>query len=102
MTPRRHIIPVFVPHLGFLNDCVFCNQKRISGTLVPATPQTVSRAIEGAQFSKDDVAVKQLAFFGGSFTAIPIPEQEALLRAAQSFKAERPGRIASTGRHSAA
>jgi histone acetyltransferase (RNA polymerase elongator complex component) len=71
-----------------LNDCVFCNQKRISGTLVPATPQTVSRAIEGAQFSKDDVAVKQLAFFGGSFTAIPIPEQEALLRAAQSFLAE--------------
>ena len=88
MTPRRHIIPVFVPHFGCLNECVFCNQKRISGTLEPATPRTVSRAIESAQFLKEDGAVKQLAFFGGSFTAIPIPEQEALLGAAQPFLAE--------------
>lgn len=88
MTPRRHVIPVFVPHLGCRNDCVFCNQKRISGALEPATPETVSRAIESAQFLKEDGTVKQLAFFGGSFTAIPAPEQDALLRAAQPFLAK--------------
>ncbi|SHH63557.1 Radical_SAM C-terminal domain-containing protein [Sporobacter termitidis DSM 10068] len=85
MTPRRHVIPVFVPHLGCPNDCVFCNQRRISGALQPATPETVRRAVESAAFLKDDGAPKQLAFYGGSFTAIPVPEQEALLGAAQDF-----------------
>lgn len=28
---KRYIIPIFVPHLGCPNDCVFCNQKSISG-----------------------------------------------------------------------
>ena len=28
----RHInIPVFIPHLGCPNQCIFCNQKYISG-----------------------------------------------------------------------
>ena len=28
----RHInIPIFIPHLGCPNQCVFCNQKYISG-----------------------------------------------------------------------
>ena len=28
---RQYIIPIFVPHLGCPNDCIFCNQKSISG-----------------------------------------------------------------------
>ena len=28
---KQYIIPIFVPHLGCPNDCVFCNQKSISG-----------------------------------------------------------------------
>ena len=28
---KKYVIPVFVPHLGCPNDCVFCNQKSISG-----------------------------------------------------------------------
>ncbi len=82
MTPRRRVIPVFVPHLGCPNDCVFCNQRRISGQLRPATPETVSEAIAGipADFP-EDVPI-QLAFYGGSFTAIPEDEQDALLSAA--------------------
>ena len=28
---KRYIIPIFVPHLGCPNDCVFCKQKSISG-----------------------------------------------------------------------
>ena len=36
MSARENIIPVFVPHLGCPNDCVFCNQRKISGSLFPA------------------------------------------------------------------
>ncbi|NLA86763.1 MAG: radical SAM protein [Clostridiales bacterium] len=84
MKPKRHIIPVFVPHLGCPNDCVFCNQRRISGILEPAAPGTVRRVIKNIQEMPDE-AEKQLAFYGGSFTAIPVCQQKALLEAAQPF-----------------
>jgi histone acetyltransferase (RNA polymerase elongator complex component) len=84
MKPKRHVIPVFVPHLGCPNDCVFCNQRRISGRYEPATPDTVRRVLENLPDMPED-GQKQLAFFGGSFTAISVDEQAALLEAAQPF-----------------
>ena len=45
MTPRRRIIPLFIPHLGCPNDCVFCNQKRISGSRFPVSAHTVSERL---------------------------------------------------------
>ena len=88
MSARQTIIPVFVPHVGCPNDCVFCNQRRISGVVRPITPEEVSRAIcEGAAITPDGVQ-RQLAFYGGSFTAIPEAEQIALLEAAQPYLAD--------------
>ncbi len=85
MSARQTIIPVFVPHVGCPNDCVFCNQRRISGTLSPITPGQVSAAIEqGAAITPQGVE-RQLAFYGGSFTAIPAQAQEALLGAAKPY-----------------
>lgn len=82
--PRQRIIPVFVPHLGCPNDCVFCNQRHISGQLTPATAQTVHEAIAYAlQTGLKEPA--QLAFYGGSFTAIPTEMQESLLGAAAGY-----------------
>ena len=83
MSARESIIPVFVPHLGCPNDCVFCNQRRISGTQQPATAQTVKEAIKQAAALPRNGAKRQLAFYGGSFTAIPAAEQTALLSAAK-------------------
>ena len=83
MSARESIIPVFVPHLGCPNDCVFCNQRRISGAQQPATAQTVKEAIEQAAALPRNGAKRQLAFYGGSFTAIPAAEQTALLSAAK-------------------
>ena len=79
---RNSIIPVFIPHLGCPHDCVFCNQKRISGSLLPACPEDVKREIEAALSICENA---ELAFYGGSFTAIPIEEQRALLDAAAPY-----------------
>lgn len=78
---RNRIIPIFVPHLGCPYHCVFCNQIRIAGQEKPASAEDVHNAIEG--FDMDDYEV---AFYGGSFTAIPEKMQDELLGAASGFK----------------
>lgn len=85
MSARKQIIPIFIPHLGCPHDCVFCNQKRISGSLLPAAPEDVRSGIEEALKSGGSGEAMQLAFYGGSFTAIPEAEQTALLEAAQPY-----------------
>lgn len=85
MSARKQIIPVFIPHLGCPHDCVFCNQKRISGSLLPAGPEDVRSAIQQALLRLPENSAPQLAFYGGSFTAIPAEEQEALLGAAKPY-----------------
>lgn len=84
MSARAQIIPVFVPHAGCPHDCVFCNQRRIAGQSERATAKTVIQALEQAA-ALPRGAKRQLAFYGGSFTAIPASEQEELLTAAQPY-----------------
>ncbi|MBO6010647.1 MAG: radical SAM protein, partial [Oscillospiraceae bacterium] len=93
MTPKRRIIPVFVPHVGCPNNCVFCDQKKISGAAAPATPDDVARAIENAAAVVPEGETAELAFYGGSFTAIPAAEQEALLAAARRYDFIGPIRV---------
>lgn len=93
MTPKRVIIPVFVPHAGCPNDCVFCNQRRISGALRPADEHDVAEAIESARGKLRPGTPAELAFYGGSFTAIPSEQQKRLLGAALPFV--RSGEISS-------
>lgn len=85
MTARARIIPIFVPHLGCPNDCVFCNQRRISGAQAPASAMSVRAELTAALGRLSAGESAQLAFYGGSFTAIPAAEQEELLLAAQPF-----------------
>ncbi len=82
MSARACILPVFVPHQGCPHACVFCNQRHISGETGIANADTVKRAIAEAALPPNG-AKRQLAFYGGSFTAIPVPRQEELLGAAK-------------------
>lgn len=91
MSARASILPVFVPHLGCPHACVFCNQRRISGAQRAATAEDVRNTIRNAAAFLPRGGKRQLAFYGGSFTAIPAAEQEALLGAAQ--EAMRRGEI---------
>ena len=83
MSARAFILPVFVPHWGCPHACVFCNQRRISGAAMPARAEDVKKAIQEAAAFLPKGGKRQLAFYGGSFTAIPVKEQEALLGAAK-------------------
>ena len=83
---NKYVIPVFVPHLGCPNDCIFCNQKSISGKIKPITKKDVRETIDMYLESfKDKDAYKEIAFFGGSFTGIEINKQEKLLSVAYEY-----------------
>ena len=44
---KKHaIIPIFIPHEGCPNDCVFCNQKIITARNKPVTTSDVQNLIE--------------------------------------------------------
>ena len=82
---KQYIIPIFVPHLGCPNDCVFCNQKSISGESKQVTKEDVKKIIEEhLKYVKEDSKV-EVAFFGGSFTGIEEAKQEELLSAAYEY-----------------
>lgn len=74
------IIPVFIPHLGCPHDCVFCNQRSISGAQDLPTDEEIITQIENYKKISENYDEIQLAFFGGSFTAIPVEQQEHFLR----------------------
>ncbi len=77
---RKYNIPIFVPHKGCPYDCVFCNQKRITGNLRETTPLDVTDTIEEYLKTLPDCdRTIEVAFFGGSFTGIPLSEQSALM-----------------------
>ncbi len=67
----RHInIPIFIPHMGCPNNCVFCNQRRISGKTefdITSVGDELSRAVSTIDYNSAEV---EIAFFGGSFTGI--------------------------------
>ena len=76
-------IAVFVPHRGCPQQCSFCNQHIISGAAAQPTAADVDRACEQAKKGVHAGDTVQLAFFGGSFTAIARGEMLELLTAAK-------------------
>lgn len=83
---KQYVIPIFVPHLGCPNDCIFCNQKSISGQKSNMTKEKAKEIIENYLKSIDkENAQIEIAFFGGSFTAIEEERQEELLQVASEF-----------------
>lgn len=88
---KHYIIPVFIPHLGCLHQCIFCNQKKITGCQTPVTPEQVNSVIYERLNSINQKRWIEVAFYGGSFTALPISIQNELL--APASQALRNGSI---------
>ena len=81
----RHVnIPVFIPHLGCPNQCVFCNQREISG-VQEFIAEDVIPIIDSALRTIEDDAEVEIAFFGGSFTGINPELMISLLKIANGY-----------------
>lgn len=85
MSGRHVIIPIFVPHKGCPNDCIFCNQKKISGQTEEMTPEKIHEIADAHLSTVSRDAFVEIAFYGGSFTAIDKEQQEEFLRHAWSY-----------------
>lgn len=85
---RHYIIPIFVPHYGCPHDCVFCNQKKITGLSTTVTPEDVEKIIEDHLKTFKSSSTIEVAFYGGSFTAIDIEIQKSLLSVPSRYKRE--------------
>lgn len=80
-------IPIFVPHLGCPHRCSFCDQCAISGEgKAPAPAKAAELCRRAFRELPPRFSEAEIAFFGGSFTAIPRGEMVALLEAVQPFR----------------
>ena len=90
---KKHVnIPIFIPHLGCPNQCVFCNQRTISGTQ-NFDIGTVDQAILNGLSTVLPEQEVEIAFFGGSFTGIDRSLMISLLEIA--YKYIESGRVSS-------
>lgn len=93
MAKRHYVIPIFVPDLGCPHRCIFCNQKRITGQVeVPGAAEVKRKITEFLPHipEGDDITI-EVAFYGGSFTAVTPELQRDLLGPA--YEAMNRGQI---------
>lgn len=73
------IVPFFIAHQGCPHQCVFCNQVKISGgaETIPSLDEILAKIAA----YRDNAGGRALeaAFFGGTFTSLPMSLQERLL-----------------------
>ena len=90
---RHRTLAFFVPNAGCPHRCSFCDQCEISGTQHPPTPQQLAQQCD-ALLPPPGASEMEIAFFGGSFTALAPAYRAALLAAAAPFvRAQRAAGI---------
>ena len=82
------IVPIFVSHEGCPYRCSFYNQTKITGTNTKADKimlnETLRTHLEGLNPNQLP-EIREVAFFGGSFTGIPSERQKYLLSSVQPW-----------------
>jgi len=82
------IIPIFIPHQGCPHRCIFCNQKSITNSSVTVpSADSVRRTIESGLRSTrfPGQKIREVAFFGGTFTFLPPSSMIELLSAVRPY-----------------
>ena len=86
MSGTHSNISIFVPHIGCPNMCSFCNQRYITGAhTAPKTQDVIDAVNIAASSPKYNPKTTEIAFFGGSFTAINRNYMLDLLKTAYKF-----------------
>ncbi|MBR0142314.1 MAG: radical SAM protein [Ruminococcus sp.] len=81
-------ISIFIPHTGCPHMCSFCNQHTISGAQKSPSADEVREICGKAAEEINSPENTEIAFFGGSFTAIPRNYMISLLETAHEFVGE--------------
>ncbi|MGI6751230.1 MAG: elongator complex protein 3 [Anaerovoracaceae bacterium] len=86
------IIPIFLPHIGCPHNCVFCNQRTITARQHPPTGKQmrdiIDRNLSTIAEAGIEIHNREIAFFGGSFTGIPLKMQQEYLSIASEYKSK--------------
>ncbi len=86
MTNKHYTIPIFIPELACPFQCVFCDQRKITGKNQVPDEDAILQTIEShLQSFKEENRIVEIGFFGGSFTGIPMDQQEKYLSLIQHF-----------------
>jgi histone acetyltransferase (RNA polymerase elongator complex component) len=86
MKIRHYNIPIFIPELACPFQCVYCDQRKITGQKHLMQDREIIQNIEAHLESfKSEGREVQLAFFGGTFTGLGIAEQEHYLKLIQPY-----------------
>lgn len=85
---NRLIIPIFLPFGGCPQQCVFCDQKGLTGTAAMPGLAEVTATVEAYLWTWRHGGRIEIAFYGGSFTALPEAEQRRYLGAAYRYVSE--------------
>lgn len=82
----KHInIPIFIPHVGCPFTCIFCNQKKIAATIKPPEIEDIKKIVDEHLNTIPVGSFIEVAFFGGSFTAIDKDLQINYLKAIKPY-----------------
>ncbi len=87
MANKKKIIPIFIPQDSCTHNCIFCNQPAVVGGKKPYKPEEITEFINKSLTTiKSSQQIKkasvEVAFYGGSFTELPLALQKAYLAAA--------------------
>lgn len=82
---KHKTLAFFIPHRGCPHQCSFCDQRTISGTKNAPEPAEIVQTCREMLERSAPLESAEIAFFGGSFTAVETEYQIALLEAAQPF-----------------
>ena len=82
---KHYNIPVFISHFGCPNACVFCNQKKINGRETDVSLDDLKNIIDSYLKTLPKNSIKEVAFFGGTFTGISMELQKQYLEVVKKY-----------------